>query len=127
VNELEPGLEATREFEVEGMMLTDVGGTLSTKVLSTPAMIGMMERTASRMLIPHLPAGKATVGFEVCVKHVASAREGSRCTVRARLEDVRDGRKLRFHVEVLGEDGRTIGVGTHERRVIDGGSARPDR
>jgi predicted thioesterase len=30
-----------------------------------------------------------------------------------------DGRKLRFTVEVVAEDERTIGVGTHERRVID--------
>ena len=116
---IEPGLEATREFVVEGQLLTDVGGSLPAKVLSTPAMIGMMERTSSRLLIPHLPEGKATVGFEVSVKHVGAAREGTRCTVHARLEDVVDGRKLRFHVEVVAEDGRTIGVGRHERRVVD--------
>jgi fluoroacetyl-CoA thioesterase len=116
---IEPGLEATREFVVEDLLLTDVGGSLPGKVLSTPGMIGMMERTASRLLIPHLPEGKATVGFEVCVKHVGAAREGARCTVRARLEDVVEGRKLRFHVEVTAEDGRTIGVGRHERRMID--------
>jgi predicted thioesterase len=60
----------------------------------------------------------ATVGFEVCVKHVAAAPEGAACTVTARLREVADARKLRFDVEV--RDGeRTIGVGTHERRVID--------
>jgi predicted thioesterase len=116
---IEAGLEASREFVVEGQLLTDVGGSLPGKVLSTPAMIGMMERTSSRLLIPLLPEGKATVGFEVCVKHVGSAPEGTRCTVHARLEEVVDGRKLRFHVEVLAEDGRTIGVGRHERRMID--------
>jgi predicted thioesterase len=116
---IEPGLEARREFVVEGQLLTDVGGSLPAKVLSTPGMIGMMERTSSRLLIPHLPEGKATVGFEVCVKHVGVAREGTRCTVHARLEDVVDERKLRFHVEVTADDGRTIGVGRHERRVID--------
>jgi predicted thioesterase len=35
---------------------------------------------------------------------------------------VLDGRKLRFDVEVIDADGRTLGVGTHERRMID---ARP--
>jgi predicted thioesterase len=68
---------------------------------------------------PRLPDGKATVGFEVCVKHVAGAPKGSRCTARSRLEEIRDGRKLRFSVEVTADDGRTIGVGTHERRVVD--------
>jgi predicted thioesterase len=117
---LEPGLESSREFEVEGMLLTDVGGSLGAKVLSTPGMIGMMEYTSSRMVLPHLEDGQATVGFEVHVKHVAAAREGTRCTVRSRLDEVVDGRKLRFHVEVVTDNGRTIGVGTHERRVIDG-------
>jgi predicted thioesterase len=38
--------------------------------------------------------------------------------VHAKLREVADGRKLRFDVEV--RDGeRTIGVGTHERRVVD--------
>lgn len=119
---LEPGLEATREFEVKGALLTDVGGTIGASVLSTPGMIGMMEVTCTGLAAPHLGPGKTTVGFEVCVKHVAAAIEGSRCTARVRLEEIRDGRKLRFHVEVVSEDGRTIGVGLHERRVIDGQS-----
>jgi predicted thioesterase len=116
---IEPGIEGTHEFEAEGRLLTDVGGTLGFSVLSTPGMIGMMERTAARLVYPHLPEGKATVGFEVCIKHVAGAPAGSRCTVRARLNEVVDERKLRFDVEVVSDDGRTIGVGTHERRVID--------
>jgi fluoroacetyl-CoA thioesterase len=95
-----------------------VGGTLPGKVLSTPAMIAMIERCASVLSAEHLPDGKATVGFEVCVKHVGAAGQGARCTVRARLREVLDGRKLRFDVEVR-EGERTIGVGTHERRVID--------
>ena len=112
------GLEAEHEFEVEGALLTDVGGTLGSAVLSTPAMIAMMERTASMLVYPKLGDGQATVGFEVCVKHVAAAPQGSRCTARVRLEEVREGRKLRFTVEVVDSGGRTIGVGTHERRVI---------
>jgi len=115
---LEPGLERTDEFEVEGRLLTDVGGTIGMSVLSTPGMIAMMERNASILAFENLPDGKATVGFEVCIKHVAAAGEGARCTSRARLREVVDGRKLRFDVEVL-EGDRTIGVGTHERRVVD--------
>ncbi len=119
---LEPGINASNEFEVEGQLLTDVAGTLDASVLSTPAMIAMMERTASMLVYPLLPAGKATVGFEVCVKHVRAAPEGSRCTARARLDEL-DGRKLRFSVEVLDGEGQTIGVGRHERRVIDVGGS----
>lgn len=123
---LQPGIEATHEFEVDGRLLTDVGGTLGFEVLSTPAMVAMMERTASMMVYPHLPEGKATVGFEVCIKHVGAAPKGTRCTAHARLEEILDGRKLRFSVEVVADDGRTIGVGTHERRVIDSSRGRLD-
>jgi fluoroacetyl-CoA thioesterase len=120
---LEPGLESRHDFEVDGSLMTDVGGTLGFSVLSTPGMIAMMERTSAMLVAPRLPDGKATVGFEVCVKHVAGAAEGTRCTVHSRLEEIVDGRKLRFAVQVVAEDGRTIGVGTHERRMIDSGRA----
>ena len=110
--------ERSDEFAVEGRLLTDVGGTIAVKVLSTPGMISMMERCCSILAFERLPDGKATVGFEVCVKHVAAAMEGARCTVHARLSEVIEERKLRFDVEVR-EGDRTIGVGTHERRVVD--------
>lgn len=112
------GIERSDDFTVEGRLLTNVGGTLPVKVLSTPGMISMMERCASILAFENLPEGKATVGFEVCIKHVAAAGEGSGCTVHARLDEVIDERKLRFGVEVR-EGDRTIGVGTHERRVVE--------
>jgi predicted thioesterase len=83
-------------------------------------MIAMMERCSAVLAYSHLPEGRATVGFEVCIKHVAAAAEGARCRVRSTLREVVDGRKLRFDVEVS-EGDRTIGVGTHERRVIEVG------
>ncbi|MGZ5314493.1 MAG: thioesterase family protein [Solirubrobacterales bacterium] len=113
----QPGIERVDEFVVEGALLTDVGGTIGASVLSTPGMIAMMERTAAVLSFENLPEGQATVGFEVCVKHVAAVAEGATCTVRATLREVADERKLRFDVEVS-EGERTIGVGTHERRVI---------
>jgi predicted thioesterase len=118
VTELRPGLERSEEFTVEGPLTTDVGGTIGAEVLSTPGMIGMMERNASILAFRNLPEGKATVGFEVCIRHVGAAIAGSTCTAHARLREVADGRKARFDVEVTCE-GRTIGVGTHERRVVD--------
>jgi fluoroacetyl-CoA thioesterase len=118
---LEPGIERSDEFVVEGALLTDVGGTIGASVLSTPGMIAMIERNAAMLAFEQLEEGKATVGFEVCVKHVAAAAEGQTCTVHAKLREVVDGRKLRFDVEVT-EGDRTIGVGTHERRLIEIGS-----
>jgi len=114
---LEIGAERSDEFVVEGLLLTDVGGTIGTSVLSTPGMIGMMERTAAVLSYESLPEGSATVGFEVCIKHVGGAAEGATCTAHAKLTAFEDDRKLFFDVEVR-EGERTIGVGMHQRRVI---------
>jgi predicted thioesterase len=114
---LEPGIERSDEFVVEDRLLTDVGGSIGSSVLSTPGMIGMMEASSAMLALENLPEGSATVGFEVCIKHVAAAAEGSTCRVRTVLREVVEDRKLRFDVEVT-EGERTIGVGTHERRVI---------
>jgi predicted thioesterase len=122
---LEPGIERSDDFVVEDRLVTDVGGTIGVSVLSTPGMIGMMERTASILAFENLADGKATVGFEVCIKHVAAAAEGATCTVTAKLREFADERKARFDVEVK-EGDRTIGVGTHERRVIDVGGVKSD-
>jgi fluoroacetyl-CoA thioesterase len=117
---LEAGLSSEQSFVVEGQLTTDVGGTLGFEVLSTPGMIAMMERTAATLVYPLLEEGAATVGFEVCVKHVGGAAAGVTCVSRATLREIVDGRKLRFDVEVL-EGDRTIGVGTHERRIVKRG------
>jgi fluoroacetyl-CoA thioesterase len=115
---IEPGISREEDFVAEDRLLTTVGGTIGVAVLSTPGMIAMMERNAAILALEHLPDGKATVGFEVCIKHVAGAVEGATLTVHATLREVADNRKLRFDVEVR-EGGRVIGLGTHERRVID--------
>jgi len=114
---LVPGIERHDEFTVQPPLTTDVGGTIGASVLSTPGMIGMMEGTSSVLAFEQLSEGQATVGFEVCVKHVSAAPEGATCQSRAILREVVDGRKLRFDVEVT-EGDRTIGVGTHERRIV---------
>jgi predicted thioesterase len=111
------GTEREQSFTVDGLLVTDVGGTLPGGVLSTPGMIGMMEHNATLLVQPHLPDGAATVGFEVSIKHVAGSFKGANCVAWARLDEVLDGRKFRFAVEVR-EGERTIGVGIHERRMI---------
>jgi fluoroacetyl-CoA thioesterase len=115
-----PGVNDRHEqdFTVEGDLLTDVAGSLDKRILSTPGMILMMERTCSALAAEHLDDGQVTVGFEVCIKHVGSAAEGATCTARATLREIADERKFRFDVEVVDGD-RTIGVGTHERRAIE--------
>lgn len=117
---LQPGLVHEREFEVTDDLATDVGGSVANRVLATPRMIAVMEGTSMRAVWSELPEGATCVGYEVCVKHVSSAPLGGKCVARAELTDVIDGRKLRFDVEVTYE-GRVVGTGTHERRIINAG------
>ena len=91
-------------------------------ILSTPAMIGLMERAGIQAVQPILPAGYTTVGFEVHVKHFAPTPKGKKVTVRAELLEV-DGRKLRFKVEAHDED-KKVGDGTHRRAVVQIQSSR---
>jgi predicted thioesterase len=54
---LEPGLSRSDEFTVEDRLVTDVGGTIGVRVLSTPGMIAMMERCSSILAYENLPDG----------------------------------------------------------------------
>jgi predicted thioesterase len=88
-------------------------------VLSTPAMIMLMEMAAIEAVDPGLPAGFATVGFHVDVKHFAPAPLGSPVTARAKVTGV-EGSKISFEVVAFCGD-RKIGEGTHRRAVIPTG------
>ncbi len=121
---LQPGLSHEGTFTVDEDLATDVAGSVANRVLATPRMIAVMERTAMRAIWDELPEGATCVGYAVNIRHVASAPFGGECHSRAVLREVRDGRKLHFDVEVS-YNGRTVGIGTHERRII--GGAKFDR
>jgi predicted thioesterase len=86
-------------------------------VLSTPAMIGLMELTSLESVKPHLEESENTVGTMVHVWHRAAVKIGETVQVTATLKE-RDRRKLLFEVKVTAGD-KLIGDGTHERFVID--------
>jgi predicted thioesterase len=116
---LEPGLTYEHHFEVTDELSTDVAGSVANTVLATPRMIGQMEYTSMRAIWDALPEGATCVGYAVNIKHVSSAPTGGQCICVATLTEMKDGRKLHFDVEVKYDD-RTVGVGTHERRIING-------
>jgi len=83
---------------------------------ATPAMIGLMELASHRSIEPLLPPGYTTVGFEVCVRHLAPTAPGSTVTVSTKLTRV-EGRKLWFDVECR-EGDKLCGNGTHRRVIV---------
>jgi len=93
------------------------------RVLSTPNMIGLIERTAIECVQPYLAPGQATVGTRVDVAHLAGTLVGMTVTITVELTEV-DRRKLTFRVAVRDELDEA-GKGTHERFIVDGAQRLP--
>ena len=90
-------------------------GTLP--VFATPAMIALMENTASKSVEAKLDEGAGTVGTLINVKHVAATPVGMDVTCETKLVEV-DRKRLVFEVKAYDAPG-VIGEGTHERFIID--------
>lgn len=86
-------------------------------VLATPVLILMMENAALSAIRPYLEPGESAVGTAVDVRHVAATPEGLRVTAEAEVIRV-DGRTVQFTVTAR-DDVEEIGIGTHERMVVD--------
>jgi fluoroacetyl-CoA thioesterase len=88
------------------------------QVVSTPAMIGLMEQASLQAIAPYLDENESSVGTKVCISHTAAARIPSQVTVRSRFTEF-TGRRYVFEVEAFNDEGKKMGEGTHERAVID--------
>jgi predicted thioesterase len=87
------------------------------RVLSTPQMILLMERTCRNLILGMIDPGCDTVGTHVNVSHCAAAPIGATITFSAELVAVND-RRAEFKVQAtMGE--KIIGEGTHQRTVIE--------
>jgi fluoroacetyl-CoA thioesterase len=114
---LEPGLTGHFEAEVRREWTIAHYDPRLPAVLSTPAMIGMMETAAARAVDPTLPVGKLTVGTRIEVEHSRAVACGARIVANARLTEVR-GRFLVFEVEARCGD-QVIGQGRVTRAIVD--------
>ncbi len=114
---LVPGLRLTTTKTVGANDTAAVYGSGLHDVLSTPAMIALMEQTAMQAVEACLDEGEGTVGTEVNVRHLKATPVGRTITCTATLQEV-NGNRLLFHVEADDENGR-IGEGRHERFIID--------
>lgn len=114
---LELGLTKILEYLVEEKDSAKFLGSGDVSVLSTPAMIAMMENTARLAVEDKLPAGYTTVGTKVNISHIAPAPIGARIRVIARLIKQED-RRLVFSVEAYWNE-KKIGEGLHERYIVN--------
>ncbi len=89
-------------------------------VLSTPNLIGILERTARHAIAPFLAADERSVGVEIELRHLAPSPLGATVTATARVIG-HDGRFVDFQIEA--RDGvELIARGVHKRAVVRTGS-----
>ena len=86
------------------------------EVFATPAMIALMEQTASESVMETLEEGTTTVGTKINVNHLAATPVGMEVYCVSTLTAV-DGRKLSFEIEAFDEAG-LIGKAYHERFIV---------
>lgn len=115
---IQPGLSAELNLIVQDADTAAFSaGPHLPEVLSTPRMIGMMERAAHQAVQPLLEEGQGTVGTMVNVRHLAATPVGMQVKFLAELVEV-DGKRLRFQVTAWDEKEK-IGEGEHERYIIN--------
>jgi len=105
---------AEQTTEQQGALNLGVGAR---SVYSTPSMIALMERTASRLIQPYLEEGEGTVGTKVNISHIAATPIGMKVRAQAVVKEI-NRRRITFSVEAYNENEK-IGEGTHERAIIN--------
>ena len=84
---LQPGLETTRQFEIDtGRTISFMGEDL--RVYATPYMVRDIEETSRLLIQEHLDDGEETVGAHVSVDHLGASLLGMTSTVTAKIVDV---------------------------------------
>jgi len=102
---------------VSDKFTTSFLGLEDAKVLSTPHMIGLMEKTCRDTILPLLETGFDTVGTHVNVAHLAAAPLGVDVHFRVEVTAVNE-RRIEFRVEAA-TDREKVGEGTHQRTVVN--------
>jgi predicted thioesterase len=104
------------KFTVEAKHTIDFAGEGMPAVLSTPNLIGLLERTAREALYPFLQPDERTVGMEIEIRHFAPTPLGAEVTCHARVISTEDA-TVTFHIEARDEQ-EVIARGIHKRAVI---------
>jgi fluoroacetyl-CoA thioesterase len=111
------GERVSKEYIVGQTDTADYLGNNGVTVLSTPAMISYMEKTAAGTVLERLPEGFRPVGTRIDIMHINPTPIGSRITVNAVVKSI-NGRKVTFDVEAFHNEIK-IGYGEYEIHVID--------
>src|ERR1051325_9719845 len=107
-------------FVVGGEHVIDFATDGMPAVLSTPRLIGLIERTARESLYPFLDPDERTVGLEIELRHLAPTPLGAAVICTTRVIQAA-GTEIMFQVEAR-DSTELIARGLHKRAVIRVGS-----
>lgn len=85
-------------------------------VVSTPHLVGFLERTARETIAACLDADERSVGIELDIRHLAPTPVGQTIHCTARVIAV-DGSKIQFQIEAR-DAHEVIARGLHKRAII---------
>lgn len=113
------GQSYSKDITITKEHTTNRMGREGADVLSTPALLGLMEGTCIEASQPNMPEGYTTVGYAVDrLRHMAPTPLGGTVRVNVALTSVdRERNRLHYAIEVF-EGERKIAIATHGRAVI---------
>lgn len=122
MGKLQPGQSAELETIVTKGLTTNRMGRAGADVLSTPALLSLMENASIKASEPYLPEGHTTVGYAVDrLRHIAPTSIDQKVLIKSVLTEV-DRNRLTYEIEAF-EGDKKIASATHKRAVI---STDPD-
>jgi fluoroacetyl-CoA thioesterase len=114
------GTTGETKFVVEEKHCIDFASDGMPSVLSTPHLIGILERTARHSIASFLDLDERSVGIEIELRHLAPTPLGAEVTVTSRVIHA-EGRTVNFQIEARDEH-ELIARGVHKRAIIRTGS-----
>lgn len=114
---LEIGIKGCKKIKVTDENTAKSMGSGTLEVFATPAMIALIEATASESVAPFLDDGFSTVGTHLDIAHSSASPVGIEVVCETELVEI-DRRRIVFKTVVRDSAGE-IGSGTHERFVVD--------
>ena len=120
------GTTGETKFVVESRHCIEFATDGMPAVLSTPNLVGILERTARQAIAPFLETDERSVGVELELRHFAPTPLGATVTATARVIGA-SRRFVDFQIEAR-DDRELILRGVHRRAVVTvGGFARLDQ
>ena len=114
---MDTGIKGAQSVVVDESNIASTVGSGDLPVFATPAMIALIEKTASQSVQPYLEMGTSTVGTHLDIAHISATPIGLTVVCETELVEI-DRRRLVFKVRVYDSKG-DVGTGTHERFMVD--------